>query len=157
MLQLIEDSAVPVNMVGLLFALPNTQLQRRLAREGRLSDGFQVAPDDAGDQCTGGLNFITTRPRAEILRDKGTNRQQLFRGQVDKYTWVDIGSSYVLSDLLAAFLLAQLEEAAENARRRVERLRPLRDKGALSDSDLDDAEMSECRHYTDRWSESPSC
>jgi len=68
-LQLIEDSAVPVNMVGLLFALPNTQLQRRLAREGRLSDGFQVAPDDAGDQCTGGLNFITTRPRAEILRD----------------------------------------------------------------------------------------
>jgi dTDP-4-amino-4,6-dideoxygalactose transaminase len=48
--------------------------------------------------------------RAEIIRDKGTNRQQLFRGEVDKYTWVDIGSSYVLSDLLAAFLLAQLEE-----------------------------------------------
>jgi dTDP-4-amino-4,6-dideoxygalactose transaminase len=48
--------------------------------------------------------------RAEIIRDKGTNRQQLFRGRVDKYTWVDIGSSYVLSDLLAAFLLAQLEE-----------------------------------------------
>ena len=47
--------------------------------------------------------------RAEIIRDKGTNRQQLFRGQVDKYTWCDIGSSYVLSDLLAAFLLAQLE------------------------------------------------
>jgi dTDP-4-amino-4,6-dideoxygalactose transaminase len=48
--------------------------------------------------------------RAEIIRDKGTNRQQLFRGQVDKYTWCDVGSSYVLSDLLAAFLLAQIEE-----------------------------------------------
>ena len=47
--------------------------------------------------------------RAEIIRDKGTNRQQLFRGQVDKYTWVDLGSSYSLSDLLAAYLYAQLE------------------------------------------------
>ncbi len=47
--------------------------------------------------------------RAEIIREKGTNRSQFFRGQVDKYTWVDVGSSYVLSDLLAAFLAAQLE------------------------------------------------
>lgn len=47
--------------------------------------------------------------RAEILRDKGTNRSRFFRGEVDKYTWVDLGSSYVLSDLLAAFLLGQLE------------------------------------------------
>jgi dTDP-4-amino-4,6-dideoxygalactose transaminase len=47
--------------------------------------------------------------RAEILREKGTNRSQFFRGQVDKYTWVDLGSSYVPSDILAAFLLAQLE------------------------------------------------
>ncbi len=47
--------------------------------------------------------------RAEILREKGTNRSQFFRGEVDKYTWVDLGSSYVLSDLLAAYLLAQLE------------------------------------------------
>ncbi|MFQ5505208.1 MAG: B12-binding domain-containing radical SAM protein [Planctomycetota bacterium] len=68
-LHLIETSAVPVNMVGLLFALPNTQLQRRLAKEGRLFDDFQVAPRDAGDQCTGGLNFITKRPRTDILRD----------------------------------------------------------------------------------------
>ncbi len=57
--------------------------------------------------------------RAEILREKGTNRSMFFRGQVDKYTWVDLGSSYLPSDLLAAFLLAQLEEAdAIQARRR---------------------------------------
>jgi dTDP-4-amino-4,6-dideoxygalactose transaminase len=48
--------------------------------------------------------------RAEIIREKGTNRSQFFRGEVDKYTWVDIGSSYLPSDLLAAFLFAQLEE-----------------------------------------------
>ncbi len=47
--------------------------------------------------------------RAEILREKGTNRSRFFRGQVDKYTWVDVGSSYVLSDLLGALLLGQLE------------------------------------------------
>jgi len=47
--------------------------------------------------------------RAEIIREKGTNRSRFFRGQVDKYTWVDIGSSYLPSDVLAAFLLAQLE------------------------------------------------
>jgi dTDP-4-amino-4,6-dideoxygalactose transaminase len=48
--------------------------------------------------------------RAEIIREKGTNRSRFFRGEVDKYTWVDIGSSYVLGELLAVFLLAQLEE-----------------------------------------------
>jgi dTDP-4-amino-4,6-dideoxygalactose transaminase len=48
--------------------------------------------------------------RAEILREKGTNRKRFFRGQVDKYTWVDLGSSYVPSDLLAAYLLGQLEQ-----------------------------------------------
>jgi dTDP-4-amino-4,6-dideoxygalactose transaminase len=47
--------------------------------------------------------------RAEIIREKGTNRSRFFRGQVDKYTWVDIGSSYLPSDALAAFLFAQLE------------------------------------------------
>jgi len=49
--------------------------------------------------------------RAEIIREKGTNRSRFFRGEVDKYTWVDLGSSYLPSDLLAAFLLAQLENA----------------------------------------------
>jgi dTDP-4-amino-4,6-dideoxygalactose transaminase len=47
--------------------------------------------------------------RAEIIREKGTNRSMFFRGQVDKYTWVDLGSSYLMSDVLAAFLFAQLE------------------------------------------------
>ena len=68
-LDLIEASAVPVNMVGLLVALPNTQLTRRLSREGRLPEGFDVAPDDAGDQCTAGLNFETRRSKGDILQD----------------------------------------------------------------------------------------
>ena len=56
--------------------------------------------------------------RAEILREKGTNRSRFFRGQVDRYTWVDIGSSYLPSDILAAYLLAQLESADAIQRRR---------------------------------------
>jgi dTDP-4-amino-4,6-dideoxygalactose transaminase len=51
--------------------------------------------------------------RAEIIREKGTNRSRFFRGQVDKYTWVDIGSSYLPSDMLAAYLYAQLEQRAK--------------------------------------------
>lgn len=51
--------------------------------------------------------------RAEIVREKGTNRSQFFRGEVDKYTWVDIGSSYLPSELVSAFLYAQLEHADE--------------------------------------------
>ena len=57
--------------------------------------------------------------RAEIIREKGTNRSQFFRGQVDKYTWVDIGSSYLPSELIAAFLWAQMEDADEITRRRL--------------------------------------
>jgi dTDP-4-amino-4,6-dideoxygalactose transaminase len=59
--------------------------------------------------------------RAEIVREKGTNRSRFFRGQVDKYTWVDIGSSYLPSDILAAFLYAQLEarDTIRAARRRI--------------------------------------
>jgi dTDP-4-amino-4,6-dideoxygalactose transaminase len=51
--------------------------------------------------------------RAEIIREKGTNRSRFFRGQVDKYTWVDIGSSFLPSDIVAAFLFAQLEAHVE--------------------------------------------
>jgi dTDP-4-amino-4,6-dideoxygalactose transaminase len=51
--------------------------------------------------------------RAEIIREKGTNRTRFFRGQIDKYSWVDVGSSYVMSDILAAFLCAQLEKWKE--------------------------------------------
>jgi len=64
------------------------------------------------------INDSTLVERAEILREKGTNRTKFLRGQVDKYTWVDIGSSWVLSDLLAAILWGQLQRAEEiNARR----------------------------------------
>ena len=69
--------------------------------------------------------------RAEIIREKGTDRSRFFRGQVDKYSWVDIGSSYLPSDILAAYLSAQLEscETIQAKRKRVwhnydERLRP---------------------------------
>ena len=76
--------------------------------------------------------------RAEILRDKGTNRKQFFRGQVDKYTWVDVGSSYVPSEIVCAFLYAQLEmlEPISAQRRQVfeayrDGLAPLQDDGLL--------------------------
>ncbi|GAB4396227.1 MAG: dTDP-4-amino-4,6-dideoxygalactose transaminase [Anaerolineales bacterium] len=72
----------------------------------------------------GGALLINDRnliERAEILREKGTNRSRFFRGQVDKYTWVDLGSSYLPSDMLAAFLLAQLEqrEQIQGVRQRI--------------------------------------
>lgn len=64
-------------------------------------------------QCGEGGALLINDPqyaeRAEIIREKGTNRSRFFRGQVDKYTWVDVGSSYLPSDVLAAFLYAQLE------------------------------------------------
>ena len=57
--------------------------------------------------------------RAEVIREKGTNRSQFFRGQVDKYTWMDMGSSYLPSELIAAFLWAQMEEADAITRKRL--------------------------------------
>lgn len=57
--------------------------------------------------------------RAEIIREKGTNRSQFFRGQVDKYTWQDVGSSFLPGELIAAFLYAQLEEADAITQRRL--------------------------------------
>ena len=73
MIQCIEDASVPVCMAGLLYALPNTQLTRRLRREGRLHpDHDRVNREDDTDQCTSGLNFDTIRPRARILADYRT-------------------------------------------------------------------------------------
>jgi dTDP-4-amino-4,6-dideoxygalactose transaminase len=69
----------------------------------------------------GGAVLINDRSlveRAEIVREKGTNRSRFFRGQVDKYTWVDIGSSYLPSDILAAFLYAQFEAREQIQARR---------------------------------------
>ena len=77
--------------------------------------------------------------RAEIIREKGTNRSQFFRGQTDKYTWRDLGSSYLMSDLQAAYLWAQLEVADQINQRRLAlwdqyytALTPLAQQGRLS-------------------------
>jgi dTDP-4-amino-4,6-dideoxygalactose transaminase len=64
------------------------------------------------------INNAQFNERAEILREKGTDRSRFFRGEVDKYTWVDIGSSYLPSDMLAAFLRAQLEHRDQIQSRR---------------------------------------
>jgi len=66
------------------------------------------------------INDPSLTERAETLREKGTNRSKFLRGQVDKYTWVDVGSSWVLSDLLAAILWGQLQRATDINVRRVE-------------------------------------
>ena len=65
------------------------------------------------------INDPRLAERAEILREKGTNRSRYLRGEVDKYTWVDIGSSYLPSDILAAFLWGQLEDAADYTSQRL--------------------------------------
>ena len=64
------------------------------------------------------INDLRFVERAEIIREKGTQRSRFFRGEVDKYTWMDIGSSYLPSELLAAFLYAQLEAREDIQRRR---------------------------------------
>ncbi len=85
------------------------------------------------------INDPSMIERAEIIREKGTNRSQFFRGQVDKYTWVDIGSSYLPSDILSAFLYAQMENADQIIAKRnliydlyMEGLRPLAEKGYIN-------------------------
>lgn len=93
-------------------------------------------------QCGEGGALLINNPafaaRSEIIREKGTNRAQFLRGQVDKYTWVDLGSSYLPSELNAAYLLAQLEETKKvSARRRgiwqqyYEGLAPLAEAGHI--------------------------
>ncbi|UDG81228.1 dTDP-4-amino-4,6-dideoxygalactose transaminase [Candidatus Hartigia pinicola] len=89
----------------------------------------------------GGATLINDKSliiRAEIIREKGTNRSQFLRGQVDKYTWCDIGSSYLLSDLQAAYLWAQFEHAEKINDRRLllwqryyDTLSPLEEEGKL--------------------------
>jgi dTDP-4-amino-4,6-dideoxygalactose transaminase len=72
---------------------------------------------EGGALCINDPRFAV---RAEIIRDKGTNRKQFFRGQVDKYTWVDVGSSYVPSEIACAFLYGQLEHLDRITSRRRE-------------------------------------
>lgn len=93
-------------------------------------------------QCgEGGAILFQEQPlfeKAEIIREKGTNRSRFFRGQIDKYTWVDIGSSYLPSELNAAFLFGQLEKVEEVNNNRIstwnkyfDQLKPLQDREAL--------------------------
>ena len=84
------------------------------------------------------INDPKLAERAEIIREKGTNRSQFFRGHVDKYTWVDIGSSYLPGEIIAAFLWAQMEEAEIITKKRQnlwqnyhEALIPLESEGKL--------------------------
>ena len=84
------------------------------------------------------FNDSTLLPRGEIIREKGTNRSSFFRGEVDKYTWVDIGSSFLPGELIAAFLYAQLQDSVEITTNRLrvwsmyhQAFRPLEEKGLL--------------------------
>jgi dTDP-4-amino-4,6-dideoxygalactose transaminase len=65
------------------------------------------------------INSSLFSERAEIIREKGTNRSRFLRGEIDKYSWVDVGSSYLPGEIIAAFLLAQLEKAEELKKRRL--------------------------------------
>lgn len=93
----------PLGSIGQLAALSFHETKNIIAGEG------------------GALLVNATRfaERAEIIREKGTNRSQFFRGQVDKYSWVDIGSSYLPGEIIAAFLWAQMEEADTITRQRL--------------------------------------
>lgn len=75
-----------------------------------------IISGEGGALLINDLKFIE---RAEVIREKGTNRSQFFRGQVDKYTWVDIGSSFLPGEIIAAFLMAQLEEAESITKKRI--------------------------------------
>ena len=84
------------------------------------------------------INDSDFNERAEILREKGTNRSKFFRGQIDKYTWVDVGDSYLPSEINAAYLWAQLQKADEINNNRLETwqtyydaFKPLADEGKV--------------------------
>ena len=112
-LTLIEDNAHG------LFA---TYKSRRLGTFGSLAT--QSFHETKNISCgEGGALVVSDESyarRAEILREKGTDRSQFLRGQVDKYSWVDLGSSWVLSDLLASILYGQLQRSAQINKRRLE-------------------------------------
>jgi radical SAM superfamily enzyme YgiQ (UPF0313 family) len=79
MAECVEDTAIPACMIGLLYALPNTQLTRRLTTEGRLAaNSERVGSDDETDQCTAGLNFETLRPRRDVLMDYKQVLEQIY-------------------------------------------------------------------------------
>lgn len=112
----------PLGGIGHLAAFSFHETKNIISGEG----GMLVINDD---------RFIK---RAEIIREKGTNRSSFFRGEIDKYGWVDIGSSFLPSDIIAAFLYAQLENLESIQKKRVEiwnryarQLQPLAEKGLI--------------------------
>jgi dTDP-4-amino-4,6-dideoxygalactose transaminase len=131
-LVVVEDAAQGVNA---------TYKGRALGSIGNLGaysfhDTKNYVSGEGGALCINDAQFVE---RAEVIRDKGTNRNQFFRGEVDKYTWVDEGSSFVPAEIACAFLLAQLESMDEiTARRRavyrfyLENLSPLSERELLT-------------------------
>ncbi len=106
---------------------------------------------EGGALCVNDSRFLA---RAEIIREKGTNRSQFFRGEVDKYTWVDVGSSYIMSEISCAFLLAQLEAMDAVAARRREiydrylaLFRPLAAAGLVTLPVIPDDCVSNCHMF----------
>ena len=104
----------------------------------------------------GALMFQDSRfqEAAEIIREKGTNRSKFFRGQIDKYTWVDYGSSYLPSDMNAAYLWGQLEQADAIQKDRMnswefynEALRPLADAGKIQQPYIPDYAVHNAHMY----------
>lgn len=130
-LRVIEDAAQGVN------AFYNGKALGSLGDLGTYSfhETKNFSCGEGGALC---INDPELLERAEIIRDKGTNRRQFFRGQVDKYTWVDVGSSHVPSEIASAFLFGQLEQMDEITTRRHAlhhfyrtRLKPLEIEGLL--------------------------
>ena len=118
-LRIVEDAAQGVmagykgralGAIGDLGTLQFSRNQEHHFRRRRRADGATIR--DAGE-------------RAEIIREKGTDRGRFFRGEVDKYTWQDVGSSFLPSEIIAAFLWAQLEEAERITRERMAHLAAL--------------------------------
>lgn len=102
-------------------ALMSTYKGRPLGAIGQLSalSFHETKNVIAGEGGALLINDERFAERAEIIREKGTNRSLFFRGQVDKYTWVDVGSSYLPGEIIAAFLWAQMEEADAITKRRL--------------------------------------
>jgi dTDP-4-amino-4,6-dideoxygalactose transaminase len=118
-----NNQKIPLGSIGHLAAFSFHETKNIIAGEG----GMLVINDD---------KFIK---RAEIIREKGTNRSAFFRGEVDKYGWTDIGSSFLPSDIIAAFLYAQLENLDDIQIRRkqiwnnyYQKLKVLQDKNIIS-------------------------
>ena len=136
-LYVIEDAAQAVDS----YYTGKDGIRRPLGSIGHLA-AFSFHETKNIQSGEGGMLVINDErflQRAEIIREKGTNRSQFFRGEVDKYGWVDIGSSFLPSDIIAAFLFAQLENLDDIQRKRkeiwaayYEALKPLEEKGIFT-------------------------